>query len=641
MVEFGYAGKFLRVNLSSGKKTNLPTTDYSTRFLGGRGIAAKIHWDEVSPEIKPFDPENFLTFNTGPLAGIKRLAGSRMQICGKSPSVDPESFSYANIGGGFGAWLKFSGYDGVTIHGRSDKPVYLFIHDEDVEIRDASHLWGKDTFEVRETLKRELGKRVRVLAIGQAGENKVSFATLLADEDSSASSGFGSVMGSKNLKAIAVAGKMNLSVADPERLKTLTDHIYQLRTGTWDVYMPTIPGRTKRQICYGCIAGCMREVYTSESGEKGKFFCQAADTYRKLAMDYYGGWTDVIFQASRLCDRYGLDTNVLQPMIVWLFKCHEEGILSEAETGLPLSKIGSYEFIENLIRKISLREGFGNILANGTIKAAEVLGQEAVELIGESIVTKTNEMTVYDPRLYIITGLLYAMEQRKPIQQIHEISTAMIFWLQWVKGDKVGFLSTEILRNIARKYWGSEEAVDFSTYEGKALAAKKIQDRSCVKESLILCDYLWPIAYVRNSENHMGDPGLESQVFSAVTGKETNEEELNSIGERIFNLQRAILTREGRVGRDHDNLLDFFYKNPLNYEHFNRKCLVPGKNGEIISRKGEILEREKFENMKSEYYEIRKWDIESGLQTADKLAELDLEDVSKDLEERGFITKVE
>jgi aldehyde:ferredoxin oxidoreductase len=247
-------------------------------------------------------------------------------------------------------------------------------------------------------------------------------------------------------------------------------------------------------------------------------------------------------------------------------------------------------------------------------------------------------MTTYDPRLYITTGLLYATEPRKPLQQIHEVGQTAQRWVEWVKKEEGAYFPTEAFRTVARKFWGSETAVDFSTYEGKALAAKKIQDREYVKESLILCDFSWPILWVKYSEDHVGDPSLESKVFSAVTGREVSEEELYKVGERIFNLQRAILAREGRRGRESDQLLEVFYTTPLKADFHNRECLVPGKEGEIISKRGAVVDRAEFERMKDEYYRLRGWDVESGLQTKAKLEELDLGDIAEELEAKQLLT---
>jgi aldehyde:ferredoxin oxidoreductase len=341
--------------------------------------------------------------------------------------------------------------------------------------------------------------------------------------------------------------------------------------------------------------------------------------------------------AIRLCDRYGLDTAVMQPMIDWLTTCFEQGVLQEAETGLPLSKIGSAEFIEALVQKIAFREGFGDLLAQGMIKTAKSIGKEAQELLAYRVMTQANELKDYDPRLLLTNALLYATEPRRPIQQLHEAGHALIKWLEWHKREKGAYLSSEILRIIAEKFWGSDAAADFSTYEGKALAAKTIQDKAYAKESLILCDIFWPIKWVKYSEDHIGDPTLESQVFSAVTGVEADEDDLNRMGERIFNLQRAVLLKQGWGGREGDNLLDHLHDQPLKSVFFDPECIVPGPNGKPVSRHGEVVDRENFEKMKSEYYALRGWNVESGYPTRKKLKELELDDIADELDERGLI----
>lgn len=637
MTQNGYAGKILKVDLSSRTAEAVSTGSYAERFIGGRGVAAKIHWDEVPPGVRALAPDNRLTFATGPLAGFPRLAGSRWQVCGKSPVTVPESFSYGNAGGSWGAWLKFAGFDAITVAGASDSPVYLYVRDGEVEIREADFIWGRSAIETRESLKRELGKDVRVAATGPAGENMIPFATLLAEEDSSASGGFGAVMGSKKLKAIAVAGETKPTAADPDRLKSLADRILRLRKGTYDVYTPMIPGKTRRRACYGCVAGCTREVYRTENGEEGKFFCQSANTYRRPAMKHFGQWNDVIFRANRLCDHYGLDTAVIEPMIEWLAKCHEEGIINEEATGLPLSSIGSLEFIETLVPMVALREGFGDVLAQGTIQAADQLGKPAVDALGDLIASRANEVRTYDPRLYNITALLWATEPRRPIQELHEVSLAIMEWVYWRKGGKDAFMSGDVFRQMAARFWGSEKAADFTSYEGTGLASKRIQDRTCAKESLILCDFLWPIIWVRYGSDHVGDPSVESSIFSAVTGRETSQEELEAVGERVFNLQRAILLREGRGRREGDALLDFFHAEPLTSEHLNRRLIVPDAAGEATSRKGAILDRDDFEQLKSEFYTLRGWDEATGLQLSETLTRLDLDDIAGVLERDGLL----
>lgn len=186
--EFGYAGKILMVNLSTARMTEEATASYADRFLGGKGIAAKIYWDEVPPDVGPLDPDNRLIFITGPFAGITGVAGSRWLICGKTPAFYPSRFNSCSLGGRWGAQLKLTGYDGIVVQGKSEKPAYLLIQGDTAELRDASALWGKDAVAVREILKGELGKSARVVTMGPAGENLVSMATVLADQDAAGSS---------------------------------------------------------------------------------------------------------------------------------------------------------------------------------------------------------------------------------------------------------------------------------------------------------------------------------------------------------------------------------------------------------------------------------------------------------------------
>ncbi len=634
----GYAGTILKINLSSKNISTIPTQNYSDNFLGGRGFAAKFYWDEVPPEIHAFHPENRLMFFTGPLAGFKGIGSPRWTVCGKSPLHTHESFSYSNLGGSWGVRLKFAGYDGLVISGISERLVYISINESNVEIKEASSLWGKTTIETRERLKKELGKTTSIVSCGPAGENKVVFASLLADNDASGSGGFGAVMGSKNLKAIAVSGKNKIPAANPEKLKELSRHILELKKEEIGVrnqdFMDS--SKMKRDICLGCIGPCIRQTYQAENGTKGKFMCGSAMFYLERARRYYGEINDVPFLANNLCDAYGVDAKSILILTMWLSRCIQSGILTDENTGIPLSKLGSLECIETLIKKISLREGFGDVLANGLEKAAESVGQGTDKFMTDytSYATQTS---AYCPRMYIVSAIFYAMEPRLPIQQLHEIGYTLFPWLEWVQKKEGAYLSSDLYRKIAKRFWGSELAVDFSTYEGKALAAAKIQDREYAKESLILCDFMWPIFHVTHTNDHMGDPTLENQLLSAITGKEISETDLYKIAERVLNLQRAILTREGLAGRKNDNLPEIFFTRPLRYATENPECLAPGKDGEVISRRGEVVDRQKFENLKTEYYQLRGWDPESGLQTKVKLEELALSDVADDLERRKLL----
>jgi len=640
---FGYAGHILWVDLSSGTIKQIPTIAYADRFLGGRGIAAKIYWDEVPPEVRALDPGNRLIFITGPLAGVyPGVGGIRWLVCGKSPATTPEQFCYSNFGGSWGTELKLAGYDGIVVQGKSDKPVYLLIENGTVEIRDASALWGKSAVEVREDLKDNLGRQTKVVATGPAGDNMVVLAILLADNDASGSGGFGAVMGSKKLKAIAVRGEGKIAVADPAKLLKLNRYIRKLRgfsacEGRFPVDANfEAPKKKKPYTCKGCgIGHCQRMVYESENGKKGKFACMPMGFYQLRARRYYGQEVqgEVAFHAAMLANEYGVDVSAIDTMIMWLSRCNKAGILTDENTSIPLSKIGSIEFIEKLIKQISLRDGFGDILARGTSKAADLVGSGAEKLITDYIL-KAGQNSLYNPRFYITTGLLYAMEPRQPIQQLHEIAEPFIRWIEWVNKVEHAYLSSEVFRAIAKRFWGSELAVDFSTYEGKALAAVKIQDRQYAKESLILCDWILPITSVEHSEDHIGDSSLESKILSSVIGEKVEEEQLYSIGERIVNLQRAIFIKEAKGT---DTIPEFHFSIPQKHVLWNPEAKAPGKDGKILVKKGALLDKEKFEKTKKEFYRLRGWNAVSGLQTKAKLEELELGDIAEDLMQRELV----
>ncbi len=636
MADFGYAGEILKINFSGGNITRLPTAGYAERFIGGRGLAAGLYWEMVPPDARALDPENCLICTSGPVAGFPGFAGGRWQVCGKSASVDPEAFSFASLGERWGIRLKSAGFDGLVIQGKSDKPVYIYIHDGTVEIKKAQHLWGKSAYETCLTLKAELGEGTNVLATGQAAENLVSFATILTDEGASGSGGMGCIMGSKKLKAIVVAGDRKPLAADPEELHTLAKYILQIRKVHFPEYPWIIPGITSPHSCYGCGIGCTRQSYRDGKGHRWRLYCIPAAFYRAASARYQSGTAEIL-QPVRLIDQYGLDALVMQPLLTWLMMCYKEGILNDEQTGLPLSRIGSPEFIETLARKIAFREGFGDLLADGTLKATESIGPKAKELLIRLVSTTAGEGRDYDPRMIPHNSMLYATEPRRPISQLHDAGIVLLRWHYWLSGMQDEIVSTKVVRGIAERFWGSIEAADYTSPEGKGLAAKNIQDRNYAKESLGLCDLVWPIMYTAGTHDYIGDPALESRIYSAITGRKTDEAGLNQIGERIFNLVRAIRLRQGWKAKQDDRLLDYLFKEPLEGTYSDPECRVPGKDGKIAYRKGAVVDREGFEKMQQEYYQIRGWDGESGLPTVTRLKELGLGDVADDLRHRGMV----
>jgi len=641
--EFGYTGKILRVNLTIGEIGTIPTRNYTDRFVGGRGIALKIHWDEVPGDVDALDPENRLVFMTGPIGGVPGLAGSRWMVSGKSPIENIWNFN--NMGGAWGAKLKFAGYDGLVVQGRSDKLSYLYIKDDIVEIRDAASYRGKGTFATIDELNAELGKDFRAVCIGPAGEHKVHHAVLVGDQDSTGCGGLGAVMGSKNLKAIAVHGTGKIAVADKEAVKSLRKDIRAVKSpaGNWSSMLGN--EKMTKNVCFGCIDGCIRQDYHPDAGRPGKYFCHGALFYEIRAQRYYGEVTDVPYLANKLCDEYGIDSRVIEAVIFWLVRCFKSEALTAEETGIPLDKVGSLEFFEAMIKKIAFREGIGDLLADGVHRAAERLGRDSEKLITDYMV-KTGETQTYGARLYVITALLYALEPRMPIQQLHEVTGLMMPWLArqmqedaHKKGGPapVSYMTPELIGAVARRMWGDETCIDLSTYEKKGLAAAKIQDREQAKECLQLCDFVYPVMHSPHTPDHMGDPTLEGRIFSAVTGRQLDEQALMAIGERVYNLQRAVFTREGRRGRADDTIEDFNFDKPLRSEWNNADCVAPGKDGQPFPRVGLTIDRDGFEQMKDEFYGIREWDVATGLQTRTKLEQLDLKEVADRLEESGYL----
>jgi aldehyde:ferredoxin oxidoreductase len=215
----------------------------------------------------------------------------------------------------------------------------------------------------------------------------------------------------------------------------------------------------------------------------------------------------------------------------------------------------------------------------------------------------------------------------------HEITRLVLRWIQWRRGDKDSYMSNEVIRRIATRYWGSEAAGDLSGTEGMALAAKMLQDREYAEDCLVLCGFLWPMMDSQFTEDHVGDPTLESRLLSAVTGRDVDEAGLNEIGERVFTLNRAVLLREGHRGALDDQLPQHWHTAPLKFDLTNPDLLLPGKGNEAVSMKGRVVDKVQFEAMKREYYRLRHWDPDTGLPTEARLKELGLADVAADLKQ--------
>lgn len=634
----GWTDRILSVDLSRSALTELDTLAYAPKYLGGRGIATRIYWEQVMPETGAFDPDNRLIFMTGILTGTGAQGGTRMTLIGKSPMRLPEGFCYASLGGFFPACLKRAGYDGVVVSGRAERPVYLWVHDGRAEILDAGFLWGRGTYAVQRLLREKHGDKVRFVSIGAGGENRCRNATVITDHEGSATGGFGAVMGAKNLKAIAVSGTWAPAVARRKDLTDLNRHIIHVsRRGTLHVPVPRKQMQfVKTASCYQCGLECGRGLYRTAAGREEVRKCQAMVMYLPFAGKRPDEPIDTVLDATRLCNDHSLCTMDMQSLLQWLSACCQKGILSGKDTGLDITQLGSPAFIETLVHMIAYREGFGNILAEGILRAGRRLGLEAEALFSEDTKAVGHE-SEYSPREYPVTALLYGMEPRQPIAQLHDISHLIARWLLHRIRPNLSPTSAEVFRKATVKFWKHPSAWDMTTLDGKADAALHIQNRTYAKDSLGLCDFGWPIMDSFNTADHTGDPTLENRLFSAVTGIDTDEENMSRYGERIFNLQRAILLREGWRAREDDRPAEFNFTEPLMFDLFNPQLIVPGPTEEPVSVRGTVLDRSAFETMRKQFYTLRGWDPETGLQKRDLLDRLEMSDVAVTLADRNLI----
>jgi aldehyde:ferredoxin oxidoreductase len=636
---YGWVGKILKIDLSRSTVTELNTWDYAERYLGGRGIATRLYWESMGPDIHAFDPGNPFILMSGVLVATGAQGATRLSVVSKSPMLMPEGFCYGNLGGFFPAYLKRAGFDGIVITGRAGTPVYLFIHDGDVTILDASMLWGKGTYEVQQCLKDAHGNKVRFISTGLAGENQCRNATIITDNEGSATGGFGAIMGSKHLKAIAVLGTGTPPVARRKELSEFNKHIIHIsRRGT--LRMPVSKKKMqfiKTASCYQCAMECGRGLYRTNEGREEVRKCQSMIVYMPYAAMKPEEGIDTVLDATRLCNDYSICTMEIQNILLWLGACYQAGFISDRDTGLDFSSLGSLSFFNQLVSMIARREGFGNILAEGIMRAAESLGDQAKTYFNEFI-NSVGLDGVYAPREYPITALLYGMEPRQPIAMLHDISHLIARWLLHRIRPDLSPTTAHVFRNAARKFWGHDKAWDMTTMEGKAIATVKIQDHTYVKDSLGLCDFGWPIMDSFNTEDHTGDPALESRLFSIVTGIDTSQEALDHYGQRIFNLQRAILLREGWQPPDDDRPKEFNFEDPVEWDLLNPNLIVPGPAEEPVSIKGNILDRSQFETMRKEFYELRGWNPDTGLQKKLQLEALGLSDVAEELQKRDLLS---
>ena len=571
-VEYGWTGKILRVNLSAREWTIEPSDSYVTKFIGGVGLGLKVLWDEVIPQASAFGEDNKIIFAPGPLTGTLVPGSGRFEVVSVSPKSYPkETITRSGMGGFWGPELKYAGYDALIIEGISENWTNLWICDDNVEFRDASDYLGADTYVTQKKLRQELDQKAKILCIGPAGEKLSRIATIISGTSfASGRSGFGAVMGAKHLKAIAVRGTKSIKIYDSERLieackkarYLCTKHRSRVRsTGILTPQQQTSmidKYRKKSTGCFGCPVQCF--YYLDVPGSGGSSTHCINYFYYHRATKFYGDCLERDQAASDgyvLSNRLGLDTFELGPMIEILKKLYEDGILTST-IKLPVDQIGSREFIKLLIESIAYRKGFGDVLSEGGARMADQMNGVG-DLISKfypaygSAEHGAGNYSVHNSAGF---ALLWSFDSRCPVVDGHSYTRLSVSYLDDPFPNK---LCLSDAKAIAKELYGSAEAIDHSTFAYKPEAVVYTQNRSMVNNVLVLCDWIFPIIISQVKNDRSGDTSLESELFSAVTGHESTMKELELVGERVWNLARALMVREGR-NRDHDTINSIFFK---------------------------------------------------------------------------------
>lgn len=599
---YGWTGKILRINLSDGtiKKENLKKSDMKD-YIGARGLGTKIFCDEVDPNIDPLSAENKLIFLTGPLTGTAAASAGRYNVVFKG--VLNGTISASNSGGNFGPEIKYAGYDGFIIEGKSEKPVYLWINNDAAELRDATEIWGLEVPATTDMIKDNTDEEAKVACIGPAGEKLVKFAAIMNDYNRAAGrSGCGAVMGSKNLKAIAIRGTKGLKVADNAAffdaitnartmmknhpvtgaglgaygtnilVNILNEHgglpvknfseaaVYPEAEKISGEYQ-TEHDLLRNKGCFGCPAGCGRVTKISQ----GKFQGDLGEGPEYEATWSMGSNIDVanfeaVSKANFLCNELGMDPITMGGTIACAIEMAVKGLIPEEDTGEMDLRWADADLLIDMVKKTGYREGFGDKLAEGSYRLAESYGHPEF-----SMTAKKQELPAYDPRGQQGMGLEYATSNRGGCH---------------VRGYMT---SPEVL--------GVPLSVDADATEGKAALLKLFQDLTALVDSSGMCLF---------TTFALGLPEISEQLRTA-TGIQMSDEEWLAAGDRIWNLERLFNLRAGFTKLD-DTIPQRLLQEPM----------AAGPH------KGRVVELDK---MLPEYYELRGWD-QDGVPTPEKRAQL-------------------
>jgi aldehyde:ferredoxin oxidoreductase len=645
---YGWAGKLLFVDLSSGRIEFRDTAPYAAGYIGGHNVACRIGWDELPDGVKAFDPENMLTIITGPLTGTTAPFSGRTTVSGLSPQGWPhEWFSRSSIGGHWGPTLKYAGFDGLVIQGKAAEPVYLWIDDGRVEIRPAGHLWGLGIYETQQRLMEEHGRSTRILAIGQAGEHLSRIAIISTGTASSAGQGgYGGVMGSKNLKAIAVRGTGALYVARPDEFAYKSKAIAaEMRAPHANPRQPALDRKRvkkygqKWQACtQQCTTPCVSARFYSHvrgpaTGRlcKGQLHCVSQLFPGRVGTFY--GWNlgfEAGFEVCTYANDWGLNHwDLLFGLIPWLRACVEAGYLTSLD-GMNLDFDDPHFWIE-LFKKITFREGVGDLLAEGGRRTPGLLGFG--EELAQPLYAAWGYAGHWDGHgdhanrivfpYWLVTALQWAMDVRDPLNSGHGYAQNVMNWSP-INSPKRG-LSWDKIRLVGEKVYGSSLATDpESGYAYKAEPAVWHKKRSMLKDSLTVDDNVFPRLFSRSTEDGyaraagMEGPQFEWHLFTAATGSGMSVEEFDRCAERAANLERTLQVRHfGRRRQDDEGIIP--------YLEFEENLVNP-----FLGRK-QSLDREQFLKLMDRYYELSGWARETGWPGREKLTELGLEEVAERL----------
>jgi len=653
---FGYAGKMLSIDLSNGEISK-QDLDWETtaKFIGGTGLSSKILYDEVGPHVDPLGPDNIIVFATGPLTGTQAPANGRVEVTTKSPLTGV--LASVNTGGFWGPALKWAGYDVLIVRKASQKPVYIWIDDGNVEVKRADHLWGKDTWETSDILREELRERreneISVMAIGPAGENLVRFSCLTNEYyHVAARCGVGAVMGSKKLKAIAVRGTRKVAVARPKEFKEATKEAVQRIKGCMPIAMNDyrrfgplgtprqwynrgcLPGKNSQVgilpgwlenvtlevakdyitksygSCFGCPIRCFNMVevkhgkYAGLSISTGTMNHPIAQFGARLAIPNL----PFIWQCKEVCHRLGMDTGSAAGVIAFAMELYQRGIISKADTDGVKLEWGSEDAALEMLEKIAYRRGFGDVLADGAALAAKKIGKDSEKY---ALTIKGLEIIGSDPRVggrLWNAGCLDDPRGGDNIRNTHTLARRMPtseelekLGLTEEEYPKVYVDHLDIFEDVKTQAFGVPPRLDDSAFgQRAAVLSKWFGDLCSVMNSLIVC--ILPTVIL----NALG-PTYYAKLLSACTGIDVTPLELMKIGERIYNLQRMYSVRSG-LDRKHDDFPARFYDEPL-------------REG---PRDGARLSREEVQKYLDEYYRLRGWDERTGIPKPEKLNELGL-----------------